>query len=89
LTGSVSVTDAQGNIVSDLGSGHTVSISGALGTMQSGSSLTIATTGQAVSTGSFSYQAKNSKNGSWTNDTLTAATSGGTTYTSATVSITH
>jgi hypothetical protein len=86
LTGSVSVTDAQGNIVSDLGSGHTVSISGAQGTFTSGSSLTIASTGQAVSTGGFSY--KEAKGG-WTSDTLTAVTSAGATYASATVGITH
>jgi hypothetical protein len=82
ITGEVEVTDASGNVVSGLGSGHTVGVSGAAG---SGGTLTIAATGPAVSTTGFSYATQTGNN--WTSDTLTAATAGGTTYASAALSI--
>jgi hypothetical protein len=79
----VSVTDSSGNTVSALGSGHTVSVTAASGTI-TGGSLTIATTGAAESTTQFTYTP--SKSGGVA---LTAATSGGTVYTSATGTMTR
>jgi hypothetical protein len=77
----VSVTDSSGNTVSNLGSGHTVSVTAASGTV-TGGSLTIASTGAAESTTQFTYTP--SKSGAVT---ITAATSAGTAYTSATASM--
>jgi hypothetical protein len=79
----VSVTDSSGNTVSDLGSGHTVSVTAASGTI-TGGSLTIASTGPAESTTQFTYT-PSEKGGV----ALTAATSGGTVYTSATATMTR
>jgi hypothetical protein len=91
FTAKVSVTDSRGNILSDLGSGHTVSVTrggdGGSFTTQSGANpqaLTIATTGLASSTATFTF---NSQNGSWASDTLTAHTTGGTSYTDATATL--
>jgi hypothetical protein len=80
LKAKVAVTDSLGNAVSALGSGHTVSVTASGGTI-TGGSLTIASTGAAESSTQFTYTAPAS--GNFTN-TITAATSGGTVYTSAT-----
>jgi hypothetical protein len=83
FTANVSVTDNFGNTVSNLGSGHTVSVtgSGLNGTLTGGSGLTISTTGPADSTTQFTYSSKSS--GNYT-DSITAQTTSGTTYASAT-----
>ncbi len=80
ITAQVSVTDSAGNTVSELGSGHAAKVTTTGGTIV-GTPLTIATTGPAVSTTTFTYTAPAS--GSFSN-TITAATSTGTAYTSAT-----
>ena len=83
ITGEVIVTDQFGNEVSNLGGGHTVSVWGSAG---NAGTLTIASSGPAVSTSTFSYTT--STGNSWTSDPLTAATQSGTSYTNATVHIT-
>jgi len=85
LTANVSVTDSAGNTVANLGSGHTVSVTSVGGSI-SGASLTISSTEAAESTTQFTFTAQN---GSWTSDSLTAQTSGGTSYTSATATATQ
>ncbi|HKO39046.1 MAG TPA: hypothetical protein VJU14_11835 [Solirubrobacterales bacterium] len=85
VTGAVGVTDSVGNTVSELGSGHTVKVTANGGTVTSGTALTIAATGPAVSTTQFTYTAPAS--GSFSN-VITAAKTGGTTYTSATATAT-
>lgn len=80
VTASISVTDTVGNTVSGLGSGHAVKVT-ANGGAVSGGTLSIATSGPAVSTTQFTYTAPAS--GSFSN-TITAAKSSGTIYTSAT-----
>ena len=79
----VSVTDSSGNTVNALGSGHTVSVTASGGTI-TGGALTIATTGPAESITQFTYTPSNSSA-----VTVTAATSGGTVYTSATATMTR
>lgn len=81
----VAVTDSLGNVIENLGSGHsvTVTVSG-VGTV-TGGALKIASTGLAESETTFTYKSKSS--GSFT-DTITAARSAGTTYTSATATVT-
>jgi hypothetical protein len=81
----VAVTDSLGNVVSNLGSGHTVTVTATAGSTVTGGSLTIATTGLAESTASFTYKSKAS--GTFT-DTITAAKAAGTAYTSATATAT-
>lgn len=82
FTGKVAVTDSLGNVASAVGTGHTVSLTvSGVGSITSGSSLTIASTGSAISTASFTYKAKSS--GAYT-DTITAARTAGTEYSSAT-----
>jgi hypothetical protein len=81
IAASVAVTDNAGNSVSNLGAGHAVSVTSSGGTI-SGSPLTIAATGAAVSTSQFTYKSK-AKGGF--SDTITAATSAGTAYASATL----
>ncbi|HEX4305206.1 MAG TPA: hypothetical protein VHZ54_04160 [Solirubrobacterales bacterium] len=76
----VAVTDALGNVVENLGSGHSAKVTASGGTV-TGATLTIATKGAAVSETTFTYKAPAS--GTFTN-TITAARSAGTTYTSAT-----
>jgi hypothetical protein len=77
----VSITDSSGNTVSALGSGKTVSVTAASGTI-TGGTLTIAASGQAESTAQFTYAS--SKGGAVT---LTAATAAGTVYASATATM--
>jgi hypothetical protein len=81
FTAKVAVTDALGNVISNAGTGHTVSITATTGSTVTGGSLTIASTGPAESTATFTYKSKAS--GSFT-DTITAAKSAGTSYISAT-----
>jgi hypothetical protein len=83
VTAKVAVTDSVGNTVSGLGTGHTVKIS-ATGGAIAGTPLTIASTGPAISTATFTYTAPTS--GSFSN-TITLATNAGTVYTSATATV--
>lgn len=89
----VSVTDTEGNLVSNVGSGHTVRVftptsgagsGGSFTSPTSGTSvtLTISNSGSAISTASFTFRAQNS--GSWTQYTFSAETLAGTVYTAAT-----
>jgi hypothetical protein len=80
VAANVSVTDSAGNTVSNVGSGHAVKVTATGGTV-AGTPLTIAATGPAVSATRFTYTAPAS--GNFTN-TITAAVSAGTSYTSAT-----
>lgn len=85
LTAKIAITDAYGNIVSNLGRTITVTANGGGFTSPStGTSvnLTTSATGLAESTQTFTFK---SQNGSWTSDTLTA-TSG--TYSNATATVT-
>lgn len=77
----VIVTDASGNQVSELGTGHAVKVTVTAGGTIVGTPLNINPTGPAVAAGSFAYTAPTS--GSFTH-TITVATSAGTVYTSAT-----
>ena len=79
----VAVTDALGNVISNAGTGHTVSVTATAGSTVTGGSLTIASTGLAESTATFTYTSKSS--GTFA-DTITAAKSAGTAYASATAS---
>jgi hypothetical protein len=81
FTAKVAVTDSLGNVVSNLGTANSVSATATTGSIVTGGSLTIATTGLAESTASFTYKSKAS--GTFA-DTITAAKSTGTAYTSAT-----
>jgi hypothetical protein len=76
----VAVTDSLGNVVSNLGTGHSVAITATSGTI-TGSPLTIAETGLAESTATVTYTSKSS--GTYT-DTIKAEKSAGTAYTAAT-----
>lgn len=83
FTASVAVTDGWGNVVSDLGSGHRVRVTeSGSGSVTPTSSLTFPSTGPAVTATVVVFTSRAS--GSFTNDTMTASTSSGTTYTSAT-----
>jgi len=83
IKANVAVADSLGNTVSALGSGHSVKVTSTGGTI-AGAPLTLAipTAGAAETASQFTYTSKSS--GSFT-DTITAATSAGTVYTSATV----
>jgi hypothetical protein len=76
----VAVTDSLGNTVSNLGTGHAVTVT-ATGGAITGGALTIESTGPAESSTQFTYTAPAS--GSFTN-TITAAKSASPIYTSAT-----
>ena len=82
VTAKVAVTDASGNTVGALGSGHaaTVTTSGS-GTIV-GTPLAIPSSGPAESASAFTFTAKSSGNFS---ETITVAKSEGTAYTSATL----
>ena len=79
--GNVSVTDGYGNVVSNVGTGHTISWTPApaAGSV-SPSSLTLPSTGAATTTSQVTYTSPNSN--TWTTDTLTAHSAG---FTDATV----
>lgn len=88
----VSVTDADGNTVSNIGSGHTVRLSvtsagGSFTSPSSGSSVTLSfpSTGVADSTSEFTFRTQTS--GSWTTNSFRADTLAGTVYTTATASM--
>lgn len=84
----IAVTDSEGNTVSGVGSGHTVAVrvdGGSGGSVTSGSSLTISSSGSAISTSSFTFRAQTF--GSWTVNSFNASTSAGTSYTTATASL--
>jgi hypothetical protein len=74
----IGITDSAGNTVSNVGAGKTATITVTSGGTISGSPLTLAETGAAVSTTGFTYTAP--ANGSFTH-TITAASTG---YSSAT-----
>ena len=77
----VAVTDTYGNVVSGLGSGHSVAVTTTGGTL-TGGTITIPATGAAESATEFVYTSKSS--GNFT-DTVKAATSAGTVYANATI----
>ena len=77
----LNVTDSLGNTASSVGSGHAVKVTANGGTI-AGSPLAIPSSGPAETATQFTYTAPAS--GSFSN-TITAATSEGTTYTSATM----
>ncbi len=82
VTARIAVTDSMGNTVSALGSGHAVKVTTNGGGTIIGTPLAIASTGPAESATSFTYTSKSS--GAFS-ETVTAATSEGTVYTSATL----
>jgi hypothetical protein len=82
---SVSVTDEYGNIVTALGTGHTVGLTTTGGTL-SVSELTIASSGAATSTATFTFTSQSFSSGT---DTLKAATKLGTVYTEAEAKLTY
>jgi hypothetical protein len=97
FTANVSVTDSLGNTVSGLGTGHTVSVSTPTSGGGSGGSFTaptsgttvnlaISATGPADSTQQFTFKTQNS--GNFT-ETFSTQTTAGTSYTSATASVTR
>jgi hypothetical protein len=79
----LAVTDALGNVVSNVGTGRTATVSATGGTI-TGGTLTIASTGLAESTAAFTYKAPAS--GSFTN-TITATKTGSSTYANATATV--
>ncbi|HEX7278355.1 MAG TPA: hypothetical protein VF255_01920 [Solirubrobacterales bacterium] len=85
VSAAVAVTDSVGNTLSNLGSGHTAKVTASGGTVSGGATLTIAASGPAVSTTQFTYTAPAS--GTFSN-VITAAKTGGTSYTSATATAT-
>ncbi len=96
LRANVSVTDAEGNVVSGLGSGHSVVLTtptrgaGSGGTFtapSAGSSVTlsIATSGAATSTQPFTFQAQSA--GAWTTNTFSAAPGARDRYTGASATV--
>jgi hypothetical protein len=78
----VAVADSLGNTVNSLGSGHMVKVTTSGGGTISGTPLAISSTGPAESAAAFTYTSKSS--GAFS-ETVTAATSEGITYTSATL----
>ncbi len=94
VTAKVSVTDAAGNVVSNLGLGHSVIITvpqnqsgGSFTPNNSSVTLTVPASG-AATTPSFTYNTKNGTAGNAWVDKLQASTSGGTAYTAATMTAT-
>lgn len=91
FTANVSVTDGYGNVVSNLGTGHTVTVStaggGAFTSPTAGTSLTltISPAGAADSTQAFTFKAQN---GNWTSDSITATTAAVPAYSSASATVT-
>jgi hypothetical protein len=79
FTAKVAVTDAMGNVVENVGSGHTAKVTASGGTLSGTTTLTMPTKGLAVSEATFTYK---SPNGTYSN-TITAAKSAGTAYVSA------
>ncbi len=79
----IAVTDSFGNVLASLGKGHAAKITSTGGTI-AGTPLAIPATGAAESATQFTYTSKSS--GAFT-DTITVAKSEGTTYTSATATV--
>jgi len=77
----VAVTDSSGNPISAIGTGHAVKVTATTGSTVTGTPLAIPSTGIAETATQFTYTSKSS--GAFS-DTITAATSEGATYTSAT-----
>jgi hypothetical protein len=84
LSANVAATDGLGNVVSELGSGHTAKITASTGSLAEGT-LTLAATGPAISATRFTFTAP--VNGNFT-ATVTIATLAGTAYTGATATVT-
>jgi hypothetical protein len=83
VTARIAVTDSVGNTASNVGTGHTVKVTTNGGGAIVGTPLTIASSGPAESTATFTFTAKSS--GSFA-ETVTAANATGTpAYTSATL----
>jgi hypothetical protein len=82
VTARVAVTDAVGNTVSAVGSGHAAKVTTSGSGTISGTPLTIPTSGAAESATTFTFTSKSS--GNFT-ETLTVAASSGTAYTTATL----
>ena len=82
VTAKVAVTDASGNTVSSLGSGHAATITSSGSGTIVGTPLPIPSSGPAESATSFTFSSKSS--GNFT-ETITVAKSEGTAYTSATL----
>ncbi|HEX5928065.1 MAG TPA: hypothetical protein VFY48_01595 [Solirubrobacterales bacterium] len=80
ITAKIGVTDSAGNLVSNVGSGRVAKVTANGGTI-AGTPLTIEAAGPALSAATFTYTAP--ANGNFSN-TITVATSSGTSYTSAT-----
>ncbi|HWB69794.1 MAG TPA: hypothetical protein VG518_07435, partial [Solirubrobacterales bacterium] len=80
LKAGVAVTDTYGNVVSGIGTGHSVTVSSSGGSV-SGGSFAMPSSGAAETSARFTYTAPSS--GAYTN-TITAAATAGTAYTSAT-----
>ena len=81
VKGGVAVTDTYGNIVTGIGSGHSVAVTTTGGTL-TGGTIAIPATGAAESATDFTYTSQ--ANGNFTN-TVKAATSAGTVYANATI----
>jgi hypothetical protein len=81
ITANIAVTDSAGNTASAVGSGHTAKVTATGGSVVGGTTLSFPATGPAVSTTTFTYTAPAS--GVFSN-TITAAVTAGTAYTSAT-----
>jgi hypothetical protein len=75
-TAKVSVTDANGNVVSNIGSGHTVTWAPAptSGSVSPTAGLPLPSSGAATTSSSVTYTSSGSN--SWTSDTLTAHSTG-------------
>jgi hypothetical protein len=82
VVANVAVTDEFGNVVNDLGSGHRVQVSSTSGSLRRGR-LRIARTGPAESTRQFTFTAR----GKASSYTITAESSQGTTYSTATATV--
>jgi hypothetical protein len=93
LSATLSVTDLYGNVISGLGSGHTVTVSitqnqsGGNFTAPSSTSSPITLTFPSAGAASVTFTYKSGSGGSWT-DKLSGTTAAGTAYTTATLSAT-
>ncbi len=78
----ISITDSMGNVITSVGAAKTVTVTATAGGTVVGSPLSVPASGTAISGTPFTYTAQAS--GSFSNHTITAASSG---YTSATVTV--
>ena len=86
LKGGIAVTDAYGNVNSNIGSGHTAAVTVTGGGSVAGGTVTFPSSGLAESPGEFTYTAPSS--GGFT-AAIKAAVTGGTAYTQATATTTR